>query len=71
MNPHFVDIYFYGLAAALFGTLAFMPRILNIIGRSSIFKMSQTQLQLLRRINAFLCAACVFMALVNLWKAVR
>jgi hypothetical protein len=71
MNPHFVDIYFYFLAAVLFGTVAFMPRVLNIIGRSSIFKMSQTQLQLLRRINAFLCVACICMLFLNLWRLVR
>jgi hypothetical protein len=71
MNPHFVDLYFYFLAAVLFGTIAFMPRVLNIIGRSSFFKMSPAQLQLLRRINALLCAACVCMALVNVWRLVR
>jgi hypothetical protein len=71
MNPHFVDLYFYFLAAVLFGTIAFMPRVLNIIGKSSIFKMSQTQLQLLRKLNAFLCAACVCMLLINLWRLVR
>ena len=71
MNPHFVDIYFYGLAAVLFGTIAFMPRVLNIIGRSTLFKMSPTQLQLLRRINAFLFAACVCMALLNVWRLIK
>jgi hypothetical protein len=71
MNPLFVDIYFYFLAGVLFGTVAFYPRVMDTISKRGLFKMSRTQLQLLRRFNAFLCAACVCMLLLNLWRLVR